>query len=88
MHIILPTQSRSHTHTYKHNICVYHSWSFFFFKNSFIYLAALGLSCGMQESLLQCTGSPVVWLNCSAVCEILVPLKVAQSCPILCNPTD
>ena len=58
------------------------------FLLKFIYLAALGLSRGMRESSLQCMDSPVVGPNCSAVCEILVSLKVVQSCPTLCNPTD
>ena len=88
MHITLPTQSCSHTHICKHPICVYPSWSFFFFKNSFIYLAALGLSCGMRESSLQCMDSPVVGPNCSTVRDILVPMKVAQSCLTLCDPMD
>ena len=88
MHITLPTQSCSHTHICKHPICVYPSWSFFFFKNSLIYLAALGLSCGMRESSLQCMDSPVVGPNCSTVRDILVPMKVAQSCLTLCDPMD
>ena len=88
MHITLPTQSCSHTHICKHPICVYPSWSFFFFKNSFIYLAALGLSCGMRESSLQFMDSPVVGPNCSTVRDILVPMKVAQSCLTLCDPMD
>ena len=54
-------------------------FSFFFFSNIYLFiyfLAALGLSCGTWDLLLQCAGFSLVVerrLSCPSACGILVP---------------
>ena len=53
----------------------------------FVCLAALGLSCSLQDVLLRHTDSLVLacWLSCSVACGILVPEQGWNLCLLHCK---
>ena len=60
------------------------------YLSSFIYLAALGLSCSPQDLLLQCLAWVALVIknppaNAAAAAAVA---KLHQSCPTLCDPID
>ena len=57
------------------------------YLSSFIYLAALGLSCSPQDLLLQCLAQVALVIK-NPPAKAAAVAKSLQSCPTLCDPID
>ena len=58
------------------------------YLSSFIYLAALGLSCSPWDLLLQCVAQVVLVIKNPPVNAAAAAAKSLQSCLTLCDPID
>ena len=58
------------------------------YLSSFIYLAALGLSCSPWDLLLQCVAQVVLLIKNPPVNAAAAAAKSLQSCLTLCDPID